>query len=138
VYGWFKEGTSVSVELRVNDESPGSDPVPSLTLSFLNERITVRELIRERVYQEVRERNADTSVRYASLVERRAASGWETHEKPSLTDWEAQYQVALEGFERNRYFVLVDDRQLTSLDEKFSITPATSVRFIKLVQLVGG
>jgi hypothetical protein len=128
----------MSIELGVYDEKPGLDPCLVHTLTFLNERITVRELIRERVYQEVRERNAGCTIKYASLVEKREAMGWETPAKPQLIDWEAQFQVALEGFESNRYFVLVDDRQLGSLEDRFNITPTTSVRFIKLVPLVGG
>ncbi len=128
----------MAIDLGVYDEKPGGEPSLALTLNFLNERITVRELIRERVYQEVRERNATRNNRYADLAERRKAMGWEAPGKPALTDWEAEYLVALQGFERNRYFVMVDDRQLESLDDQFNITPTTSVRFIQLVPLKGG
>jgi hypothetical protein len=53
-------------------------------------------------------------------------------------DWEAQYQLALEAFARNGFFILVNDHQVESLDETILLTPATQVSFIRLIPLVGG
>ena len=41
-------------------------------------------------------------------------------------------------FGRNGFFVLVADRQVTDPDETLDLTPDTDIRFIRLVQLVGG
>jgi hypothetical protein len=110
-------------------------------LDFLNERITVRELIRERVYQEVREYNAKTPAYIRSLVqpsETEATLNGYKMRKARKIDWEEQYRLAVDAFERNGFFVLVDDRQAESLDQEIVITPATTVSFVKLVPLVGG
>ena len=45
----------MSVTLTIRDENTAGDTTHTLTLDFLTERITVRELIRSRVYQEVKD-----------------------------------------------------------------------------------
>ena len=113
-----------------------------ISLEFLSERITVRELIRERVHHEVREfnRQRDELV-FRGLVQPEDAertlngSKLKTH-RP--LDWEAQFALALEGFATNAYFVLVDNRQAETLDETFIVGPQTTVSFVKLTPLVGG
>jgi hypothetical protein len=132
--------------LCVRDETPSGQSLYELSLDFLNERITVRELLRERVHHEVKEfnRRQEDPV-FRGLVQ-------PTHAEQILNgprieyrlkqhrtiDWEAQFARALDGFERNAFFVIVDDHQAESLDQEFIIGPATSVTFVKLVPLVGG
>jgi hypothetical protein len=58
------------------------------------------------------------------------------HRRP--IDWEKQAAKAVEAFERNGFFSLVDDRQAESLDDTIQLTPTTTVSFVKLVPLVGG
>lgn len=53
-------------------------------------------------------------------------------------DWERQADKALEAFEKNGFFVLVADRQVTDPDEVLELAPDTDIRFIRLVQLMGG
>jgi hypothetical protein len=48
----------MTLAIRVHDETTSGQQTHELTLEFLHERITVRELIRSRVYQEVTEYNA--------------------------------------------------------------------------------
>lgn len=53
-------------------------------------------------------------------------------------DIEAQCLTAYEAFEHNGFFLLVDERQVTDLDETLLVTDASTVQFVKLVPLVGG
>lgn len=53
-------------------------------------------------------------------------------------DWQAQYQQAIESFQRNGFLILVDDRQVSELDEIVELRHNTTVTFLKLVPLVGG
>ena len=55
-----------------------------------------------------------------------------------MIDWEPQFTQACEAFESNRVLVLVDQRQVESLDQVITIQPNTEVTFLKLVPLVGG
>ncbi len=58
------------------------------------------------------------------------------HHRP--IDWEAQFERALDGFARNGFFVLIDDKQAESLEQEFVVGPATNISFVKLVPLAGG
>lgn len=48
-------------------------------------------------------------------------------------DWQEQYTIALEAFQRNGFFMLVDDHQVAELDEEITLTAQTQVSFMKLV-----
>jgi hypothetical protein len=127
--------------LTIIDETPGGGSTGELTLEFLTERITVRELIRSRVYQEVSEYNASMPGHFKGLVQpteaERTLNGYKLRERRKI-DWEAQYERAVEAFQRNGFLILVDARQVTELDEEIILRSDSSVSFLKLVPLVGG
>ena len=52
--------------------------------------------------------------------------------------WEQEADRAIDAFGRNGFFVLVDDRQVTELDEELELTADSDIRFVRLVQLAGG
>ena len=127
--------------LTVHDETLFGAKENPLTLDFLTETITARELIRERIYEEVRQYNATTPEYFRGLVQPTDAettlNGARLRERRRV-DWEVQYRKALDAFSSNGFFILVDDRQIESLDETFEIRLTTQVSFVKLVPLVGG
>lgn len=130
------------MQVCIRDETLSGQSLWELSLEFLSERITVRELLRERVHHEVREfnRQQDRLV-FNGLVQpedtERTLNGSKLKSHRPL-DWEAQFVLAVEGFSTNAFFVLVDNRQAETLDEAFVIGPQTKVSFIKLTPLVGG
>ena len=104
------------------------------------ETLTVRELIRARVYQEVRDANAGRATRGRMLVTpaaREAALNGEP-KKPRPVNWRAQFGAACEAFEQNRILVLVDDVQAESLDQTIDVATTSEVTFLKLTLLAGG
>ncbi len=131
----------MAISLMVQDETLMGAKNDALTLDFLNETISVQELIRERVYEEVRQYNAAKPEYFRGLVQPTNAeatlNGSRLIERRQV-DWQAQYRLALDAFQRNGFFILVDDRQVESLDETIALTPTTQVSFVKLVPLVGG
>ncbi len=123
------------------DEILGGQRVRALTLESLNERTTVREIIRARIWQEVQEHNAARrTTAFQGLV--RPADHPEslnkTKDRFHPIDWEKQFAAAIRAFETNGFFLLIGDRQITDLDEEIDIEPETEVNFVKLVPLVGG
>lgn len=110
-------------------------------LELLSERVTVRELIRSRVYQEVQEYNVKQPEYFRGLVTpsdaERTLNGLRLR-KPRRIDWEQQYAQALGAFSQNGFLILVDDEQATELDEVVEVSIDTTVTFLKLVPLVGG
>ena len=45
---------------------------------------------------------------------------------------------AVQAFQRNGFILLVDDRQLTDLEEEVVLKPGSQVTFLRLIPLVGG
>ena len=131
----------MSTILAIYDETVSGDRTAAGSLDFLKERITVRELIRERVYQEVREYNAKSQEYFRGLVRptdaEQTLNGYKLRQHRRV-DWEKQYALAITAFESNGFFILVDDRQVDSLDDEIELRLETSVSFVKLVPLVGG
>lgn len=136
----------MTATLTIRDETTGGTEQHRFTLDFPTERITVRELIRERVYQEVQDYNREKSGPFRGLVQPTDAeialngpgSGGFKIKPGREIDWKAQFEKACEAFERSRVLVLIGDRQAASLDEVIEITRGTEVTFLKLVPLVGG
>lgn len=79
-----------------------------LGLPVTEERLSLRELIRRRIFEGTAEGAQEA------------------------------YERALADFGGNGFLVLVGDRQLTGLDERVDLTAATEVTFLRLVPLVGG
>lgn len=134
----------MTATLTIRDETATGDPVHEFLLEFPSERITIRELIRERVYQEVSDynfRSKSTGGLFRGLVQptdtERTLNGFKVPKDRDI-DWQAQFARALDAFGGNGFFILVDDRQAETLDETFVIGPRTQVSFVKLTPLVGG
>lgn len=131
----------MSSALTVYDETLSGERTPACTLDFPAERVSVRELIRKRVYQEVQDYNLRRPELFQGLVQpvdaERTLNGYRLR-TPRRIDWEEQADRATEAFERNGFMVLVDDRQAASLDEEIAIGVDTAVSFLRLVPLVGG
>src|SRR5215469_4394235 len=127
--------------LTIHDETASGEKTNTLTLDCLTEQLTVRELIRARIYQEVQDYNLKEPECFRGLVEptnaEKVLNGFKLKERRKI-DWQEQFERALAAFERNGFFVLVGDKQAESLDESFEVTVNTEVSFVKLVPLVGG
>ncbi|WP_437094389.1 hypothetical protein [Streptomyces sp. enrichment culture] len=123
------------------DETTTGERCAARGLEIAEERLTVRELIRRRVFQEVAEYNARTPEVFQGLVQptdaERAVNGYALKE-PRRIDPEEQTGLALRAFAGNGFLVLAGDRQVTDPDEEIDLPPGTEVTFLKLVPLVGG
>lgn len=134
----------MSATVMIRDETATGQTVHSFPLEFESESITVRELIRERVYQEVSEYNFRSRREdgvFRGLVQptdtERALNGFKVPKGRDI-DWEKQFAQAIDAFGRNGFFIIVDDRQAEALEETIVIRPSTQVSFVKLTPLVGG
>ena len=127
--------------LTIRDQSTGGGTLHEFALDVLTERITVRELIRSRVYQEVQDYNRRQPPVFQGLVQptdaERALNGFKL-KKPRQIDWKQQYEKAIEAFETNQILILVDEKQAESLEEEIVVQPVTRVSFLRLMPLVGG
>jgi hypothetical protein len=136
----------MSVTLTVRDETTTGDVYNEVPLEFPAERISVCDLIRERVYQEVQDfnRRHDAQV-FQGLVQPTDTERVLNGQRPEYRmkqhraiEWKPQFERAVEAFSRNGFFILIDDAQAESLDQEFNISPRTRVSFVRLTMLVGG
>jgi hypothetical protein len=111
------------------------------TLPHLPESITVRELIRHRVREEVARHNARPGHHFAGLVQPLDAeaelNGYRLR-SPRRIEWEQQADIAERAFATNGFFVLVGDHQAEDLDDVVDLASDPDVAFVKLVPMVGG
>lgn len=131
----------MSATLTIHDETATGQKTNTFTLDCLTERLTVRELIRARIYQEVQDYNQREPEYFRGLVEptdaERVLNGYKLKSKRKI-DWEEQFARALDAFSHNGFFILVGDKQAEGLDQQFEVKADTEVSFVKLVPLVGG
>jgi hypothetical protein len=127
--------------LTIHDETTSGNKTHSFTLECLTERLTVRELIRARIYQEVQDYNQRQPEYFRGLVQpteaERVLNGYKLKAQRQI-NWQEQYDRALDAFGRNGFFVLVGERQAENLDDEFEVKVDTAISFVRLVPLVGG
>jgi hypothetical protein len=129
--------------ITIRDETASGSITNELSLDVLTERVTVRELIRSRVYQEVQDynRQRETGGAFRGLVTptdcEKALNGVRPRDRREI-NWKEQFDKACDSFERNGFFVLVGDRQAQELDEEITLRHTMPVSFVKLTPLVGG
>ena len=127
--------------LIIEDRTATGRPTGTIDLPDVPDRITLRDLIRLRVREEVARYNLRPGTEFAGLVQpdgARAGRNGYVLPAPRRIDWERQADIALEAFLRNGFFVLVDGKQLTELDDEIRLTDTLDVGFVRLTPLVGG
>jgi hypothetical protein len=127
--------------LTIEDRTSTGRPTGSITMPDVPVRITLRDLIRLRVREEVARYNLRPIDHFVGLVQPEGAqveaAGFRLAQ-PHRLDWERQADAAIASFLRNGFFVLVDGKQVLDLDAPILLTENLDVGFIKLTQLVGG
>jgi hypothetical protein len=123
------------------DESPSGDRRAVLRLDGVAPEITLRELIRRRVFDEVREHNAGQMKVFYGLVEpldaERELNGYKLR-APRRIDFDQQFEKAIEAFRDKGIRVAIDDRPVLDLDEPLTLKADSEVSIRKLAPLVAG
>ena len=130
----------MSIMLKIIDKKIGAAEVaaPDLLVPLLT--ISAREILRLRVEAEV-ERYNETFGASVLLIEphwRESELNPDRKVRFRPLELEPQVAIAIEAVEKHRIIMLLDGRQVTDLDEKFVLTPASEARFVRLVPLQGG
>jgi hypothetical protein len=128
--------------LTIVDRTSTGDPTGSITLPGLPDRITLRELIRLRVREEVARYNLRPSDVFHGLVQpvgsEPAIDGFKMPARRPI-DWQTHADVAIDRFLSNGFFVLVNGKQVVDLETRLDLNVEhLDVRFIRLTPLVGG
>ena len=125
--------------LSLHDESTSGENTEAGSFQFDSTRLTLSEIIRRRVQQEVARFNETEHEVFRGLVQpeesERILNGIPS--RPIL-DERRQFAKAITAFKGNGFLVLLDDRQITDLDEPLDLTPRSRITFLRLVPLAGG
>jgi hypothetical protein len=130
-----------TITISVRDENFSGKVLNEISIGFNSESVTVKDIIEARVRQEVEAYNKKLPQYFNGLVEpsdaEKTINGFKLRNK-KVIDTEKQIYVALDAFQKNAFFVLIDNQQSTSLDQSVHITGNTTISFVKLTPLVGG
>lgn len=129
------------VTLSIRDENFAGKVLHEVLVSFSTEAVTIKDIIDARVKAEVDAYNKKLPEYFNGLIEptdaEKTLNGYKLRNKKAI-DSEKQAYVALDAFQKNGFFVLVDNEQCTSLEQQVTLTADTQISFIKLTPLVGG
>lgn len=127
--------------LKVKDETFAGKITNEIELHFKGESTTVKDIIIERVSQEVDAYNDTNAAYFNGLIEpsdaEKTLNGFKLKPK-ALIDKETQCYVALDAFQKNGFFVLIDDLQAENLTDIVTLRDTTEISFVKLTPLIGG
>lgn len=132
-------GQAAPVMVTVQDRTGAGKLTGTITLAGIDSRITVRDLIRTQVREDVARYNATLTGIFRGLAmpegAQPAPGGFRMPEGRGV-DWEQQADRTLEAWAHGGFSVRVGDRWLNSLNEILELTAESDIRFIRLVQLV--
>ena len=127
----------MSINIHITDSVNAREIDSGIVLNWTQGLpITLEILIRERVRSEIEnEFNSKGLPDFHPLVERKKSPGFETQQETRITN---AVETALNGFQKNAFFIFVDGQQVETLNEEFQISPTSTVRFVRLIPLKGG
>ncbi len=129
------------MNILIKDEQLNGTITNQFEIEIQNLSITAQELIKERVMHEVEIYNKKLPDYFTGLVKPSDAettlNGFKLKPK-QIIDAEKQVYIALEAFQKNGFFILVENQQLEELDQIVHLNSQSTISFVKLTPLVGG
>jgi selenophosphate synthase len=127
--------------ISIKDETISGALLQELFLEFKTETTTVQEIITQRVLHEVAQYNERSTDYFHGLIvpsdAEKTLNGYKMKETKQI-DGEKQVYIALDAFNKNGFFLLIDNQQSEHLTQKVELKSTTTISFLKLTPLVGG
>lgn len=130
------------MELTLKDTTLTGDILNQIKIAVKNERTTVKDLIAARVEAEVEAYNDKLPEYFNGLIQptnaEKTLNGFKLRNRKQTIDIEKQVLIAWDAFQKNGYFILIDEEQVEDLEQEVLVSKTTEISFVKLTQLVGG
>jgi hypothetical protein len=139
------------MKITIAEEVIGQGIMDTIEVHLPMDKLTVKDIITAKVEATVHAINTDISVvkskhHFTSDEEKRLNQKLLEKKDEELQkqikalklDAEKETYVALEAFQNNMFFIIIDEKQYSDLEEQVVITHKSQVKFIKLTQLQGG
>jgi hypothetical protein len=131
----------MSLTITISDTTGVGKVINTIDVLFQQESVRVRDIIEARVLKEVADYNNKTPEYFNGLVQpthaEKTLNGYRMKDRRKI-DPEKQVYIALDAFQKNGYFILVDNKQVETLEQQLQVSSSTNIRFVKLTPLVGG
>lgn len=129
------------MQILISDELLNGTVTNQFEIHLSSNIVSVKELIKMRVTKEIEAYNNRLPEYFNGLVAptdaERTLNGFKLKSK-QVIDAEKQVYVALDAFQKNGFFILVDNQQLEDLDEMVRLQSTSKISFVKLTPLIGG
>lgn len=129
------------MQILISDELLNGTVTNQFEIHLSSNIVSVKELIKMRVTKEIEAYNNRLPEYFNGLVAptdaERTLNGFKLKPK-QVIDAEKQVYVALDAFQKNGFFILVDNQQLEDLDEMVRLQSTSKISFVKLTPLIGG
>ena len=129
------------MKVTIKDETFAGKVLNQILIEIEKDSCSLSELIEKRVKAEVEKFNQQRPKYYTGLVQPTTSeatlNGYLMGNRKRI-DADRQVRIALKAFKSNAFFVLVDDEQITELEETIELHSERKISFIKLTPLVGG
>lgn len=128
------------MELIIKEENFAGKILNEISVQVNKEILTVAELIRLRVEQEVTQHNKTIDQQGNAYLHEMESqlNQRNSFTQGKLADPEKETFRAWEAFKNNQVFLLIDQKQAESLEQEFLVNEHTKVSFIQMTPLVGG
>lgn len=127
--------------LTISDENFPGTVAHQCQIEFETPQVTVEEIIRQRVIQEVENYQQQQGLQaFIGLVTPEKISSKLKGQEPlpARIDTEQQVYIALDSFQKNGFFLLIDNLQAENLNQLITLREDTTITFLKLTPLIGG
>lgn len=131
-------GQAAPVTVTIKDVTGAGKVTGTITIEGIDSHITLRDLIRTRVREEVARYNANLTGIFRGLVMPNGAQpapGGFRIPAGREVDWEQQADRTLDAWAHGGFSVRVG-RWISLLDEVLELTAESDIRFVRLVRLV--
>ena len=119
----------MSLSVSIFDETTAGESRSAGAFHFYDQAVTLREIIRLRVQQEVERFNRSESEVFQGFVQPEESERILNGDRPRpVIDWEKQHLKAVKAFKSNGFLVFVDNRQITSWTRRFGLPRKASSR----------
>ncbi len=130
------------MKILIKDNIIGRDIKNTFRIETSKKVLTVQELIKLRVFEEVENYNACLPKYFSGLIIQPTdtevtLNGYKMNNKKKI-DAEKQFYLAIDAFVKNRFFLIINNNQIDTLEEKIEVKENLELNFIKLTPLVGG
>lgn len=145
---------TIEVQTRIGGAARPQSSLEPVHLRLVQEQLTLAELIRRTVEEQVREllvRQKLDTMAARSVLDRHYLTEDDVlaqaegdgavrlpTRRPGQLDAEVEVRRALAAFERRAYAVFVDGQQVEDVQQVISVRPGTRVTFLRLMPLAGG